>query len=412
MVAAAAVNRRTPFVLWAQDEDSITLRVDVQKVEEVDLRVLESGHLVSFSASSSHAANEPGNPALYSFEIPLDGKVEEQFRLEKHENRVEVHLRKANPGFWKSGLLDAKAQKQAHNWLKFDFDKWRDDPEEAEEEQNNLGLEDNDNKFPYSGPRNANLERLLREMERENGGNSISLMSDEEFARKMNLVYGTYLLLYNICMFGVNFLLLALILFRFFSTEKSRFLTDFWPAHFHSLLTCTCLQYLDVLHSVTGLTKGSYTAGLIQVTGRLTMLLIVNGCPSCAQWPPVFTLMVVYLLSEQFRYPFYALNSVGIAVPVLTWLRYTAWLLLYPIGLLLEAAILLGSIPHYYNSGVYSLRMPNAFNMDFNFGIFLAFFTTICFPYIGYTLLGHMFRQRRAKMAEMYKTNRKVKKQA
>jgi hypothetical protein len=78
---------------------------------------------------------------------------QEQFRLEKHENRVEVHLRKTNPGFWKSGLLDAKAQKQAHNWLKFDFDKWRDDPEEAEEEQNNLGLEDNDNKFPYSGPR-------------------------------------------------------------------------------------------------------------------------------------------------------------------------------------------------------------------------------------------------------------------
>jgi len=76
----------------------------------------------------------------------------------------------------------------------------------------------------------------------------------------------------------------------------------------------------------------------------------------------------------------------------LTWLRYNAWLLLYPIGLFLEGiplfstipilgVILVRSIPNYYYSGIYSLQLPNALNFSFNFGIFLGIFTVTCFPY-------------------------------
>jgi hypothetical protein len=48
---------------------------------------------------------------------------------------VEIRLPKRNKGFWKNGLLSSTAQKQSYKWLKFDFEKWRDDPEEQAHEE-------------------------------------------------------------------------------------------------------------------------------------------------------------------------------------------------------------------------------------------------------------------------------------
>lgn len=75
-------------------------------------------------------------------------------------------------------------------------------------------------------------------------------------------------------------------------------------------------------------------------------------------------------------------------------LRYNAWILFYPIGFLLECKffnslkkikilvfIFIRSILFYYNTEIYSLKMPNSLNMSFNFGITLAVFTFILFPY-------------------------------
>lgn len=40
---------------------------------------------------------------------------------------------------------------------------------------------------------------------------------------------------------------------------------------------------------------------------------------------------------------------------------------------LILAITLFRAIPYYYESGVFSMKMPNAANISFNFGVFLTF---------------------------------------
>ena len=150
------------------------------------------------------------------------------------------------------------------------------------------------------------------------------------------------------------------------------------------------------------------------MTGRLTIIALVDGCPDLQTSVSTFCLMVVYLLIEQFRYPYYAVNSLGIEIYILTWLRYSIWIVLYPSGLLLEAINMLKAIPYYYQSGKWSISLPNALNFSFNFGVFLTLFVTTVFPKseffflmvsilvilsVCYTLITHMMKQRAKKFA-------------
>uniref|UniRef100_A0A183C6U4 Very-long-chain (3R)-3-hydroxyacyl-CoA dehydratase n=1 Tax=Globodera pallida TaxID=36090 RepID=A0A183C6U4_GLOPA len=335
---------------------------------------------------------------VYSLQLPNAFNFSYNFGESPEVTRVdalhvEFRLSKTEPAFWGNGILSRDAQKQAHHWLKFDFEKWTDDPDDqsADEEADNGDKSAELKKNQY-------MERLMKELNLEQDK---LVLSEQEIMQRVNMFFSSYLFLYNIGMFIFTFYILCSILANYVSTPKAEFLLGFWSANFRSLLIVTVLQSLDALHAFTRLTSAGYKASLIQVSGRLAMLMIINGCPPCWQWPPVFTLILAYLFSEQFRYPYYALKTLGISLPVVTWLRYNMWLLLYPLGFFLEGLTMLGSAPFYYESGVYSLHLPNAFNFSYNFGILLPFFTFTFFPFIGFTLIKHMLKQRKSKMEEM-----------
>ena len=50
--------------------------------------------------------------------------------------------------------------------------------------------------------------------------------------------------------------------------------------------------------------------------------------------------------SACFRYPFYALSIAGMCPPVLHWLRYTAFIALYPLGFAGELGTWVVGMPH------------------------------------------------------------------
>jgi len=66
------------------------------------------------------------------------------------------------------------------------------------------------------------------------------------------------------------------------------------------------------------------------------VLWIIDGNPSVHAWWPTFLLVVNYLLVEHFRYPYYALHSLRLNIRAVTWLRYNVWIVLYPLGFVLE----------------------------------------------------------------------------
>uniref|UniRef100_A0A914I6Z9 Very-long-chain (3R)-3-hydroxyacyl-CoA dehydratase n=1 Tax=Globodera rostochiensis TaxID=31243 RepID=A0A914I6Z9_GLORO len=381
-----------PFVYWAQDSGHIYLKVDVKGGKDVDVLVLDGGRSVQFSSFGLPSNSQ--KECKYAFRLPLYDAVQESPEVTRVDAlRVEFRLSKAAPAFWGNGILSRDAQKQAHHWLKFDFEKWTDDPDDQ-----SAGEEANNGDKSAELKKNQYMERLMRELDLEQDK---LVLSEQEIMQRVNMLFSSYLFLYNIGMFIFTFYILCSILANYVSTPRAEFLLGFWSANFRSLLIVTVLQSLDALHAFTRLTSAGYKASLIQVSGRLAMLMIINGCPPCWQWSPVFTLILAYLISEQFRYPYYALKTLGISLHVVTWLRYNMWLLLYPLGFFLEGLIMLGSVPFYYESGVYSLRLPNAFNFSYNFGLLLAFFTFTFFPFIGFTLIKHMLKQRKSKMEEM-----------
>lgn len=74
-----------------------------------------------------------------------------------------------------------------------------------------------------------------------------------------------------------------------------------------------------------------------QVSGRNTVLFVVFGSLEEMQNKAV-VFFVFYLWSaiEIFRYPFYMLACIGTEWRLLTWLRYTLWVPLYPLGAIAE----------------------------------------------------------------------------
>ncbi|CAN0319769.1 unnamed protein product [Lampetra fluviatilis] len=92
-------------------------------------------------------------------------------------------------------------------------------------------------------------------------------------------------------------------------------------------------------------------------------------------------------------YPYYMLGSVGVEWRLLTWIRYSLWIPLYPLGALAEAACVLSAIPLFEASQALSVRLPNVLN------------SSVHFPYVLYAYLAvlavgvcinfrHMYKQR------------------
>ncbi|PIO76194.1 tyrosine phosphatase-like protein, PTPLA [Teladorsagia circumcincta] len=165
----------------------------------------------------------------------------------------------------------------------------------------------------------------------------------------------------------------------------------------------TAAQLLDIVHGLLGITTTGIGAGLLQVFGRLLMLYVIEGNPSIHNQISTPILLFAWVLIELVRYPYYALRAWDIEVYGLAWLRYTAWIPLYPLGLAMEWVSLVTSIKHYYETGKYSVHLPY-FDKTLNFGLVVGVLAFAVMPLISRKLLGHMKRQRKNKMTTK-KTN-------
>ena len=106
------------------------------------------------------------------------------------------------------------------------------------------------------------------------------------------------------------------------------------------------------------------------------------------------TMLSAWTLCEMIRYLFYALSVVDLKVGLVTWLRYTQFIFLYPVGAGSELLALYAALPSIKASSMLSLVMPNRFNATFSLYYALVIFAIMYLP-IFPQLYGHMFAQRR-----------------
>lgn len=105
-------------------------------------------------------------------------------------------------------------------------------------------------------------------------------------------------------------------------------------------------------------------------------------------------MLFAWCLTEIIRYSYYALNLVNINLSILTWLRYTLFIVLYPMGVTGEMWCYFDSLSYLKSSKWMRIDLPNTYNFTFSpyiLTILILFLYLPGFP----PLYFHMFAQRK-----------------
>ena len=75
--------------------------------------------------------------------------------------------------------------------------------------------------------------------------------------------------------------------------------------------------------------------------------------------------LLAWCLVEIVRYSYYATNLINVNIGILTWLRYTLFIILYPMGVTGEVWCYVDSLAYWKTSKAFSYDMPNTLNFTF-----------------------------------------------
>ncbi|KAI4322173.1 hypothetical protein L6164_021890 [Bauhinia variegata] len=204
-----------------------------------------------------------------------------------------------------------------------------------------------------------------------------------------------YLLAYN-CVQAIGWTIsLGRILGSVFLAHSLSFNRAYASAgHLLSLLQCAAI--LEVIHGAIGLVPSGVLLPLMQWGGRVHfMLAIVHQLEEVQELPALFITYFAWSLSEVIRYSHYAFNCLGSCPYWITYLRYTAFIVLYPLGLGAgEMWLMYQALPIIKKTNLYR----DAFSgLPFSYYDFLKVLL-LFYPFLWMKLYLHLFKQRRAKL--------------
>jgi very-long-chain (3R)-3-hydroxyacyl-CoA dehydratase len=90
-----------------------------------------------------------------------------------------------------------------------------------------------------------------------------------------------------------------------------------------------------------GIVSSSMMTTLMQVSSRFVLVWgVVYFFPFLAQSNAYSSMLIAWSVTEVIRYSFFALSIAGQPSSFLTWLRYSTFYVLYPIGILSECFLI------------------------------------------------------------------------
>jgi very-long-chain (3R)-3-hydroxyacyl-CoA dehydratase len=161
------------------------------------------------------------------------------------------------------------------------------------------------------------------------------------------------------------------------------------------------VSLLEVFHALFGLVRGSPVAALMQWMGRANVLFnVILPIPSVCASAPAGAMVLAWALSEVVRYPWYTAQLKGTCPFWLTWLRYTMFIPLYPVGVLGEIMSIYNALPILESQSMYSVRLPNAWNFGFDYAIFMKI-VLILYPFLWWQLYAMLLKTRSKKLPKL-----------
>ncbi|KAE8010519.1 hypothetical protein FH972_006886 [Carpinus fangiana] len=128
---------------------------------------------------------------------------------------------------------------------------------------------------------------------------------------------------------------------------------------------------LEIVHGLVGLVRSPISATLPQITSRLYLTWgILWSFPQIRTHILVIPLVISWCITEAsiIRYSFFGMKeALGFAPSWLLWLRYSTFLLLYPVGIASEVGLIYFALPFIKPCEKYCIRMPNKWNFSFEY---------------------------------------------
>ncbi|KAG7276258.1 hypothetical protein CRUP_018640 [Coryphaenoides rupestris] len=276
------------------------------------------------------------------------------------QRQVNITVRKAWHGWW--DRLTAQERKPV--FLAPDFDRWLDE---------------------------SDAEMEIREKKEEK--NTRKKMSRRE-DNGLPSIKTVCLFLYNLVQFlGFSWIFVNMTVRLLIFGQDS--LYDTFHTMSAVMFFCQTLAAVEVLNAAFGVVKTGVVPTFIQVVGRNFILFIIFGSlEEMHSKPVVFFVFYPWSAIEIFRYPFYMLGCFNTEWKALTWLRYTAWIPLYPLGSLAEAVAVIQSIPIFDKAQLFSLDLTKFIGTSVRFSHFLYVYLVLMV--IALTVnFRHLYKQRK-----------------
>lgn len=208
-----------------------------------------------------------------------------------------------------------------------------------------------------------------------------------------------YLILYNLYQFVAFLYVWTVLVVEWNRDGFSEASARSWATVGMPIKVAQLIQYLEVLHALVGYTRGSALFPMMQVTGRNFILFgYIDGEERIQSKPIVMCLFIVWSSVEIIRYPYYILTLNNSEVRLLTWLRYSVYVLLYPLGFMCEGLVMLIGLFYLDDKKRLSIELPNRWNFTFSMINVTKFYMTFVFLPGLYIVMKHMTKLRAKKL--------------
>ncbi|KAL7976596.1 hypothetical protein Chor_008545 [Crotalus horridus] len=152
---------------------------------------------------------------------------------------------------------------------------------------------------------------------------------------------------------------------------------------------------LEIIHCAVGVVHTSMLVTGVQVSSRIFMVwFVTHSIKQIQNEESVILFLVIWTVTEITRYSFYTFNMLNHLPYFIKWARYNFFIILYPVGVVGELLTIYAALPYVKRSGMFSVRLPNKYNVSFDYYYFLLIIMASYIPLFP-QLYFHMLRQRR-----------------
>ncbi|XP_015787488.1 very-long-chain (3R)-3-hydroxyacyl-CoA dehydratase 2 [Tetranychus urticae] len=213
-----------------------------------------------------------------------------------------------------------------------------------------------------------------------------------------------YLILYNLFQFAGW----GMVLYGLFTAAKSGDLNHkkLYENIRLPLLFFQTLQLIEVVHAAIKLVPSSPFLTFLQIISRIVVCwAILEPVPETRSSVGLLLILGAWGLAETTRYLYYALNIINLVPYILTWCRYSFFLVLYPAGVSGELLLMYAALGPIKQRELLFFKLPNPLNISFYTDYAVMAFMASYIPFFP-KLYFYMVSQRGKSLAKTTSTKK------